>query len=317
MADRQFNRVLLHPKYWLTWFGFALWYLLSWLPYAWQIALGRKLGWLLGRIAPRRQRIAYANIRMCFPDLTEVECKNLVSGVLESVGIAFFETGMAWFWSKQRLQRINEIEGIEHLRAANSGGTGVILMAMHFTHLDLGGKLMGLQYPIDGSYRPHNNPVYDYLQRVGRERHTMNGRAIPRDDVRGMVKTLRSGNVIWYAPDHDYGPKHSLFVPLFGIPAATISATSQLARLGKARVVPFFQTRKADGSGYRLVVYPALENFPSDDEYADTLRINQIVESCIKLQPDQYLWVHRRFKTRPDGEPDLYEQFGIPRRGSG
>lgn len=314
MASVKFSSRLLHPRYALTWLGFGLWYLLSTLPYAWQLSLGRRLGWVLGRVAPRRRKIAFANLRLCFPQWSEAQCQTRVDQVMESIGIAFFETGMAWFWSKKRLQNLYELEGLEHLQKAKASGKGVVLMALHFTHIDIGAKLLGLRYSIDGTYRPHNNPVYDYIQRTGRERHSMAGQAIPREDVRTMVKALRAGRAIWYAPDQDYGPKHSIFVPLFGVSAATVTATSQLARMGKALVVPFTQTRKADGSGYRLVVHPPLADFPTGDERADAVRINHVVERLIMEQPEQYLWVHRRFKTRPAGEADLYAAFGVDAR---
>lgn len=314
MSSPRFRLPLLHPRYWPTWLGFLVWYLLALLPYRMQLGLGRLLGKLLYRAAGRRRQIARANLDLCFPSWTEARREQVTREIMESIGIAFFETGMAWFWPKWRLQRLYTVEGLEHLVAARENGVGVILMAFHFTHIDIGAKLLGLSFSIDGTYRPHNNPVYDYIQRTGRERHSMAGQAIPREDVRAMVKALRSGRAIWYAPDQDYGAKHSIFVPLFGIPAATVTATSQLARLGKAAVIAFTQTRKADGKGYHLKIYAPLENFPSADEMADTVRINQFVEARILEQPEQYLWVHRRFKTRPEGEPDLYEQAGVRRK---
>lgn len=311
MSHSRFRPALLHPRHWLIWLGFLLWYLLSLLPYRLQCALGRLLGWLLYHLAARRRQIARRNLDLCFPAWPDAKRAAVTRAVMASVGIAFVETGIAWFWPRWRLQRLYSVEGLEHLQAAQTSGTGVILMAFHFTHIDIGAKLLGLSFSIDGTYRPHNNPVYDYIQRSGRERHSMQGQAIPRSDVRAMVKALRNGRAIWYAPDQDYGPKHSIFVPLFGIPAATVTATSQLARLGKAQVIAFTQTRRSDGRGYHLKIYPPLAGFPSGDEVADTLRINQFVEARILEQPDQYLWVHRRFKTRPAGEADLYDQAGI------
>lgn len=237
----------------------------------------------------------------------------MTRAVMESVGIAFFETGMAWFWPKSRLKKLYTIEGLEHLHNAQRDGQGVLLMALHFAHIDIGAKLLGFEFSIDGTYRPHNNPVYDYVQRNGRERHSVGGQAIPRDDIRAMIKALRAGHAIWYAPDQDYGPKHSIFIPLFGVPAATVTATSHLARMGKARVIGFTQTRKSNG-GYHLQIYPPLQDFPGGDEVADTMLINRFVEARIAEQPEQYLWVHRRFKTRPQGEPDFYAPYGVSRR---
>ncbi len=311
MAAPKFSFNLLHPKYWLTWLGFGLWYCLSLLPYRLQLAMGRVLGRILGRLVPRRRKIAYANVRLCFPELSESQSQQRVDAILESVGIAFFETAIAWFWPKWRLLRLFKVEGLEHLAQAREDGVGVLIIALHLTHLDLSGKLLSMCFSIDGSYRPHNNPVYDLLQHRGRERYTMGGTAMSRDDVRGMVKAMRSGRPIWYAPDQDYGPKNSIFVPFFGQSAATITATPQLARLGKARVVPYYSWRLEGGEGYRLQLLPPLEDYPSGDEYEDTARINRLVEGLVSRHPEQYLWVHRRFKTRPPGTEDLYERFNI------
>ena len=178
-------------------------------------------------------------------------------------------------------------------------GQGAILMAVHFTTLEIGAALLGQQHTIDGMYREHGNALFDFIQRSGRERHNLDSLAVEREDVRGMLKLLRSGRAIWYAPDQDYGTKQSLFVPLFGIPAATVTATTKFARLGKAQVIPFTQKRLDDGSGYRLVIHPPLADFPGESEEADCLRINQWVESVLRECPEQYLWAHRRFKSRP------------------
>jgi len=215
---------------------------------------------------------------------------------------------MSWWWPKARLARLAHIEGIEHLQAAQREGEGAILMAVHFTTLEIGAALLGQVHTIDGMYREHGNPVFDFIQRRGRERHNADSLAVERDDVRGMLKLLRKGRAIWYAPDQDYGIKQSIFVPLFGIPAATVTATTKFARLGKARVIPFTQKRLEDGSGYRLVVHPPLEDFPGETEEADCLRINQWVEGVLRECPEQYLWAHRRFKSRPEGEPRLYDK---------
>ncbi|MGE8384435.1 MAG: lipid A biosynthesis lauroyl acyltransferase, partial [Pseudomonas putida] len=204
--------------------------------------------------------------------------------------------------------RLAHIEGLEHLQAAQQAGQGAILMAVHFTTLEIGAALLGQQHTIDGMYREHGNALFDFIQRSGRERHNLDSLAVEREDVRGMLKLLRSGRAIWYAPDQDYGAKQSIFVPLFGIPAATVTATTKFARLGKAQVIPFTQKRLEDGSGYRLVIHPPLADFPGESEEADCLRINQWVEHVLRECPEQYLWAHRRFKSRPEGAPRLYDK---------
>lgn len=217
---------------------------------------------------------------------------------------------MGWWWAKPRLAGLAHIEGLEHLRQVQAEGQGAILMALHFTTLEIGAALLGRVQTIDGMYREHKNPVFDFVQRRGRERHNADATAIEREDIRAMLKVLRAGRAIWYAPDRDYGPKQSIFVPLFGIQAATVTATTKFARLGKARVVPFTRERLADGSGYRLVIHPPLADFPGESEEADCLRINQWIEQAVSQHPEQYLWAHRRFKTRPAGEPKLYRKRG-------
>lgn len=308
MERPRFRASLLHPRFWPLWLGLGVLWLLVQLPYAALLWLGRLLGALMLRLAGSRRRIAQRNLELCFPQLSEAERERLLRENFASTGIAFFEMAMSWWWPRARLQRLARVEGLEHLQQAQAEGQGVILMALHFTTLEIGAALLGQQHTIDGMYREHKNPLFDYIQRCGRERHNVDATAIERDDIRAMLKVLRAGRAIWYAPDQDYGRKQSIFVPLFGVTAATVTATSKFARLGKARVVPFVQERLADGSGYRLTILPAWEDFPGETEEADCRRINGWIEEAVGRHPEQYLWAHRRFKTRPDGEPNLYRR---------
>ncbi|WP_220811064.1 lipid A biosynthesis lauroyl acyltransferase [Pseudomonas paralcaligenes] len=310
MDRPQFRAHFLHPRFWLLWLGLGLLWLLVQLPYRVLLVFGRWLGALMYHTAGSRPAIAARNLELCFPDRSEAERARLLKENFASTGIAFFEMAMSWWWPKKRLARLAHIEGLEHLRQAQQEGQGVILMALHFTTLEIGAALLGQVHTIDGMYREHKNPLFDYIQRRGRERHNRDATAIEREDIRAMLKVLRAGRAIWYAPDQDYGRKQSIFVPLFGIPAATVTATTKFARLGKARVVPFTQERLADGSGYRLVIHPPLADFPGESEEADCLRINRWIEQAVSQCPAQYLWAHRRFKTRPAGEPRLYRKRG-------
>ncbi len=306
MDRPQFRAEFLHPRYWPLWLGLALLWLLVQLPYPVLLLMGRGLGWLVYWVAGSRRHIVRRNLELCMPQLGSAERDVLLKKNFESTGIAFFEMAMSWWWPKSRLRKLAHIEGLEHLQQAQAAGQGVILMAVHFTTLEIGATLLGQLHTIDGMYREHGNPLFDYIQRHGRERHNLDATAVERDDVRGMLKVLRAGRAIWYAPDQDYGRKQSIFVPLFGVTAATVTATTKFARLGKARVVPFTQQRLADGSGYRLVIHPPLQDFPGESEEADCLRINRWIESVVSANPEQYLWAHRRFKTRPEGEAKLY-----------
>ncbi|MCU1728482.1 lipid A biosynthesis lauroyl acyltransferase [Pseudomonas sp. 7P_10.2_Bac1] len=308
MDRPRFRAAFFHPRFWLLWLGLGVLWLVVQLPYKGQLAIGRFLGASMYRVAGERRRIAARNLELCFPEKTAAERKRLLKENFASTGIAFFEMAMSWWWAKPRLAKLAHVQGLEHLQQAQREGQGVILMAFHFTTLEIGAALLGQQHTIDGMYREHKNPLFDFIQRRGRERHNLDSLAVERDDVRGMLKLLRAGRAIWYAPDQDYGAKQSIFVPLFGIEAATVTATSKFAKLGKAQVVPFTQQRLADGSGYQLVIHPPLSDFPGESDEADCLRINQWVERAIRECPEQYLWAHRRFKTRPPGEPKLYEK---------
>ncbi len=308
MDRPRFNARFLHPRFWPLWLGLGLLWLIVQLPFRVLLVIGRLLGAVMYRVATDRKYIASRNLELCFPRMSAAERKRLLKENFASTGIAFFEMAMSWWWSKQRLARLAHVEGLEHLQNAQQKGEGVILMALHFTTLEIGAALLGQQHTIDGMYREHRNPLFDFVQRRGRERHNLDSLAVEREDVRGMLKLLRAGRAIWYAPDQDYGAKQSVFVPLFGIQAATVTATSKFAKLGRAQVVPFTQQRLADGSGYRLVIHPPMQDFPGESDEADCLRINQWVESAITECPSQYLWAHRRFKSRPAGEPKLYRK---------
>lgn len=308
MDRPRFRAVFFHPRFWLLWLGLGLLWLVTQLPYRALLTIGRLLGAGMYRVAGERRRIAARNLELCFPEKSAKERKQLLKENFASTGIAFFEMAMSWWWSRQRLARLAHVEGLEHLKQAQLDGKGVILMALHFTTLEIGAALLGQKHTIDGMYREHGNPLFDFIQRRGRERHNLDSLAVEREDVRGMLKLLRAGRAIWYAPDQDYGAKQSIFVPLFGIQAATVTATSKFARLGKALVVPFTQERLADGSGYRLVIHPPLTDFPGESDEVDCLRINQWVEASVCECPEQYLWTHRRFKSRPPGEAKLYEK---------
>ncbi len=302
----RFTPGLLRPRYWLTWLWLGLWRLLVLaLPYRAQLCLGAGLGRLLARISPRRRKIAARNLELCFPELDPGRRQALLQKHYQSIGIGAFETGIAWWWPDRRFGRLLQFEGLEHLQ--NRGNRAVLLLAPHLTSLEIGCSAMSLKLCLDGMYRPNNNPVLDYVQRCGRERRVLEGRAYPRDDIRGILKALRQGRILWYAPDQDYGRKQSIFAPLFGRQAATITGLGRLAAKTGALVASYTYFRRADGKGYHIRVYPPLDQFPSGDDLADATRINRLMEHYIRQCPEQYLWVHRRFKTRPPGEAALYD----------
>jgi KDO2-lipid IV(A) lauroyltransferase len=287
-----------------TWLAAGLLWCITRLPYAWQLVVGRFLGHVISRLARDRRRIALTNLTLCFPDLPERERQRLLDAHCASLGIALVETALSWWGSDRRLGKLATLTGLEHLRAALQQGRGAILLSAHFTTLEIGGRLLSLHAPFHVLYRSHKNPVIETLQRRARQRRFE--KAIPRDDLRGMLTSLKQNRPVWYAPDQDFGRAHSVFVPFFGIPAATLTATSRLARVSGAPVVPFFQRRLPGARGYELTLLPALEGFPGEDVEQDTRRIMTLIEERIRQQPDEYLWVHRRFKTRPPGAAPVY-----------
>lgn len=293
----------LHPRYWPTWTALALLRLASLLPVRAQRRVGRRLGRCMLRLAKRRRHIAETNLRLCFPDRDEAARAELLADHFESLGIGFTETALSWWASGRRLGRIMRVDGLEHLEAARSRGRGVLIVAAHFTTLEIGARLLALAVPLHPMYRPHNNPLFEQIQ--GRARTRQSAGAIRRGDIRATVRTLKDNRAVWYAPDQDFGRRQSVFVPFMGVPAATLTATARLAKMSGAAVVPMTQER-LPGGGFRVVLEPELEGFPSGDDEADARRLNDVFARWIRERPADYLWVHRRFKTRPAGEADLY-----------
>lgn len=303
----RFQLSFLHPRYWFLWIGIVLlWTTTQILPYRWQMALGKHLGRLLMFFIPKRKKIARRNLELCFPDMPESEREELLTKNIESTGMALFELAIGWWWSDQRLEKIMTFTGREHVQKANAEGKGTLLFAMHSLTLEIGVRLYGLREPGMGVYRPHNNPVLEYLQVRGRSRSSKG--MISKFKMKDAIRAMRAGENMWYTSDQDYGRDGAEFVPFFAVEeAATITGASTMVKLSKAVVVPFLCIRNPDGSGYTMELQPPLEDFPSGDDRADAIRTNKIIEKNIMRAPEQYMWLHRRFKTRPvDGEPSLY-----------
>jgi KDO2-lipid IV(A) lauroyltransferase len=300
-----FDPKLLHPRHWPAWIGIGLLRALILLPHPWLMGLGRALGGLARRLFPRRVEIALRNLELCFPELDRAQREQLVKAHFASLGMAAFEIPLAWWGSDRRLEGLAEISGLENLRAAADEGRGVLLLSAHFSCLDIGGRFLMPHFPFDAMYRPSNSPVVEHVMSRSRARHCEE--IIQRDAIKKLLRRLRAGRAIWYAPDQNTQRKKAVFVKFFGHLASTTPATHKLARMTGARVVPFQTVRKADGSGYRLTLEPALEDFPTEDVEADTERVNRVIERWVREDPEQYLWIHRRFRTRPNaGDPKIY-----------
>lgn len=300
-----FKASFLLPKYWPTWLMVGFLYALSWLPYRLQLMLGRGLGSLLFRVLPKRVRVARRNLELAFPDKTDAEREQLLRENFANNGIALMETGIAWWWPDWRLKRKLTISGWEHVQQNIDAGRGSFVLLFHFLDLEVHARVVGLHHPSIGLYRPHNNAVMEYLQTRGRSRS--NKYMIQRKDVRGMMRALNDGEVCGYLPDQDYGRNRGVFVPLFSVPdACTTSGTSIFARAKNARTLISVCERLPKGKGYHLQFYPPGESIPSGDETEDARRVNREVERAVAMQPAMYMWVHRRFKTRPDADMPSY-----------
>ena len=302
----RFTTALLHPRYWLSWLGVGLLWLIVQLPYPLLYRLGCGTGRLALRFMKRRARIAWRNLELCFPEMSDAERHALVVKNFESVGMGLIETGMAWFWPDRRIARWTRASGVDQVRLVQAQKRGVLLIGIHFLTLEMGARMFGMHAsPGIGVYRPNDNPVIDLVQTRGRMRS--NKDMLDRKDLKGMIRALKNGEVIWYAPDHDYGRKGSVFVQLFNVAqAATTSGTYTLARMSGACIVPFVPRRLPDGKGYEVAILDAECSPPLEDAESTAAWMNKVVEKCILMAPEQYMWLHRRFKTRPEGVPSRY-----------
>ena len=289
----------LGPRYWPTWLAFGVIWLTAQLPFAAQMALGRGLGIISFHFAKARRRICETNIALCFPELDAQAQAQLVKQTFISNGIGVMEVGLAWCRSPHSFADRVKVNGLESLQNAAAQGKGVLLVCAHFTTLEFAGSLLSLFHPMDVTYRPHKNPLFETL--MFRSRQRLYGAVIERGDVRQALRSLKQGHTVWYAPDQDYGRRHSVFVNFFGVEAATITATSRFASFNDSAVVFFSHYRNESDTGYQLDFSEPLQNYPCGNEEQDAQRINDIIESAIRKHPEQYLWLHKRFKTQAQG----------------
>lgn len=287
-----------HPRYWPTRVALALFWLLGQLPWNTLLWLGRGVGHLAWRLAKSRSHIARTNIRLCFPELSAAEQEALAKASVISTGEALLEMAGAFCNHRIDLGKRLEIVGLEHVDQVRASGRGVLLLGMHFNTLDVGTRLLGQATDFSAVYRPNDNPVLDRFIREGRGRHVRH--SIERSDIRTLVRLLKNGEAVWYAPDQDYGIKHAVYAPFFGVPAATITATPRLVKMSGAAVIPTAHYR-LPGGRYRIEFGAPLEDYPSGDDLVDATRLNAVIEEYVRKLPEQYLWVHRRFKHQADG----------------
>ena len=280
-----------------TWFGLAVLKGCGRIAWPLQKRLGAMVGWLAFHRMSARRRAARTNIDLCFPEMDAASRARLVRDSFRDLGIGLFEFARAWWGDAERFRRDVHIEGLEILEGIQAQGRGVLLVSGHFMTLEMCGRLLCDHVPLAGMYRPYRNPLMERAVMEGRMRYAT--RMFGNDETRAAIRHLKQGGFLWYAPDQDMRGKDTVFVPFFGVPAATITATHQFARLSGCAVVPFFHRR--EGDRYVLRIGEALADFPTQDATQDTARVNAAIESMVREAPTQYLWIHRRFKRQPDG----------------
>jgi KDO2-lipid IV(A) lauroyltransferase len=274
------------------------------LPYPTILGVGRNLGRIARRLPLPYLRVARRNIELCLPELDAAARETLLGRHFESLGIGALESALTWWGNDEHIASLSRVDGLEHLEAALARGKGAIVLLAHFTTLQIGARILNARIPINVLYRPTKNEL---LAAVSGGSFGRNARkAILRDDVRAMISALRRNEIVWYAADQSYRKKGATMVPFFGHPAATNVFTSRLSQMTGAAVLYYATERLPGSAGWRAVIEPAFEGWPSDDPIADTLRYHERIEAQVRRMPDQYWWIHRRFKGLSDDYPDYY-----------
>lgn len=293
----------LAAKYWPTWFALGLLRLVVLLPLPAIEFFGALLGKLLYVALPERRKIADINIAIAFPEADKQEITRLRKLCFKNMGIAGFELALSW-WRDEHLLKLCEVEGLEYITQYQQQGRGVIILTAHFTCLEIGGPVLNHYVPFQVMYKRAHNKLFDAFMRYHRAR--LYKAIVDYHKPLSMIKGLKKGHAAWYAPDQDFRGKDMVFAPFFGIQASALTAPARFAKITNAAVVPYYIKRKKNGQGYKLVILPALENFPSGNTQQDALIINKTLEHLILQNPEQYLWVHKRYKNRPEGEAAIY-----------
>jgi KDO2-lipid IV(A) lauroyltransferase len=280
---------------------FLMW-LVHFLPLGVVAALGSTFGALLWWLIPERRRVTRINLEKCFPQMDVRSREKLARASFRMFARSFVERGILWWAPRERVARLVRVEGVEHLKAL--GHNRVVLFGPHFVGLDAVVRL-NLDFPMISTYAKQKDDYLDGVVFRGRTR--FGGMVFSRQEgMRPALRAIKAGNLYYYLPDMDLRPKRQLFIPFFGVPASTVTGLSYLARLTGAAVVPCVTRMLPGGEGYVVQLYPAWTDFPSGDDVADARRMVAFIEDRVREMPEQYLWMHKRFKSRPEGEAEFY-----------
>ena len=295
----------IHPKFYPTWILILLMRIAVFIPFQFQVILGKVIGKLIYPFMKKLRETAYSNISNCFPEKKQPQVTLLVKQHFDAIGISLFETANAYYGSDRKIKKLLSINNKHFFSDALKDEGGIILLCSHFMPLMLGSRALLLENTIANVYRPQNNKLFDKVMVKG---YTKNGAVmIKSKDTRSILKAIKNSLPIWYAPDQDLGINNSVFAPLFGIETATASATARLAKNNNTRVIPYSFIRTKHG--YEMSFDKPIKNYPSNDPIKDATTTNKILENQIIKAPEQYLWIHRRFKTRPDGQENFYNDI--------
>jgi KDO2-lipid IV(A) lauroyltransferase len=298
-------RDFLHPRFWPDWLALLFLRAVAALPLPLIWLIGGALGALLYYLMSERRHIALTNIRACFPERSPAQQRQLVHAHFRVFVQAALATPISWWGSEKRMKRLVRAPGKEHFDRALAAKKPVILLVAHFVAIEVAGMVLAPDYFMIDMYKRPKNLFFDWLIRTRRTR--FGGLLVERrEGIKPVIRGLRNGGSFYYLSDQDQGRDGAVFAPFFGVPAATLTALGRLTQLTGAVVIPCFAKQLPWGKGYELIFQPPLENFPTDDVLADTTRMNKIIEEAVRTMPEQYFWSHRRFKTRPEGEPAFY-----------
>jgi KDO2-lipid IV(A) lauroyltransferase len=304
MADARLSQFL-HPRYWPTWVGLGFMRAVSWLPLPVIALFGRALGMLLYALHASRRHVVHVNIQLCFPELSPRAQARIARKHFRAFGQTLLDIGIGWWASESRLRRLTRFRGREHYDQALRENKNIILLAPHFLGLDIGGIRTSAERPVVSVFRHPDNKLLAHVMHRARAR--FGAHLVEHNKpFTALVRQTKKGVPLYYLPDQDAGPRQSVFAPFFGIPAATFVVLPRLAEMTDAVVIPCITRQLSWGRGYEINFRPPLKNFPSGDPVADTTRMNQEIEEAVREMPEQYFWLHKRFKTRPQGEPAFY-----------
>ncbi len=296
-----FTAAFFHPRYWGVWFGAAVLYLITWLPLPVIKLLARVIAKLLFWFAPKRIKIAKRNLELCYPQWSEEKRQKVLKDNVFRTAMGLFETGMGWWWPEWRVRRVAEVEGLEHALKVLESGKGVFGLTLHNVNLEIGCRIIGYAYPCIAFYRKHNNPLIDYMQYYGRARS--NKYMIHKRNAKALIQAMNENEFCLYFPDQDYGKGTSAFVPFGGV-ARTATTTATLMFANRANCVPLMVVSQHSKKGYKVKIGAPIDYLADTNQETALTKLNEDVLKVVNEQPESYLWMHKRFKTRPEDEPE-------------